>query len=72
MAAKAAKAKAAEQRAQTKAEIVLGHVQDLMRSVEEDHGRVLGAFRRRVGTTGDSAAESEREGEDRDSARLSE
>ena len=68
----AAKAKAAEQRAQTKAEIVLGHVQDLMRSVEEDHGRVLGAFRRRVGTTGDSAAESEREGEDRDSARLSE
>jgi hypothetical protein len=64
--AKAAAAAAAEARARQKAEIVLGHVQELMRSVEEDQRRSRAGRR-----PGDSAAESEREGEDRDSARFS-
>ena len=64
--AKEAAEAAAAERARQKAEIVLGHVQGLMRSVEEDQRR-----RRTGGRTGDSAVESEREGEDRDSARNS-
>ena len=64
--AKAAAEAAAEARARRKAEIVLGHVQGLMRSVEEDQRR-----RRMGGRTGDSAVESDREGEDRDSAKNS-
>jgi hypothetical protein len=64
--AKEAAEAVAAARARQKAEIVLGHVQELMRSVEEDQRR-----RRAGGRAGDSAAESEREGEDRDSARYS-
>jgi hypothetical protein len=64
--AKEAAEAALEQRARAKAEIVLGHVQELMRSVEVEQAR----RRRGAGgrAAGDSAGESERESEDKDSA----
>jgi hypothetical protein len=74
--AAAAAAAAAEERNQSKATIVLRHVRDLMRSVEDDYSErgFPGGTAPRGGRRGDSAlaSESEKDGEDRDSARLSE
>ena len=74
--AAAAAAAAAEERNQSKATIVLRHVRDLMRSVEDDYSErgFPGGTALRGGRRGDSAlaSESEKDGEDRDSARLSE